>query len=136
MRISDWSSDVCSSDLGRPGEFEQLLKFAGAPFDGFVNLNYNWRGRIQWDIFQDPQAIEDSVGLLSGAVGIRAKDRRYSLSLFAKNLTTKFYTHGLRPGTAIVGFIPLDYRLQVGVQLSLEERTSEPQSPIRTDYTV
>lgn len=97
---------------------EQLIKFAGAPFDGFVNLNYNWRGKIQWDIFQDPEAIEDSVGLLSGAVGIRAKDRRYSLSLFAKNLTNKFYTNGLTPGTAIVGFIPLDYRRQVGVKLS------------------
>jgi iron complex outermembrane receptor protein len=97
---------------------EQIIRFEGAPVEGFVNFNYSWRGNIQWDIFQDPETIEDSVGLLSGAVGIRARDRRYSLSLFAKNLTDKFYTNGLTPGTAIVGFTPIDYRRQVGVKMS------------------
>lgn len=97
---------------------EQVVKFGSAPFDGFINLNYNWRGQIQWDIFQDPQAIENSVGLLSGSLGIRAKNGRYTLALYGKNLTNKYYTNSLTPGTAIVGFIPLDYRRQVGVKLS------------------
>lgn len=97
---------------------EQRVVLPGASFDGFINLNYNWRGAIQWDIFQDPQAIEDSVGLLSGSLGIRAKNNSYTLSLFGKNLTNKYYTNSLTAGTAIVGFIPLDYRRQIGVKLS------------------
>src|SRR3546814_16311957 len=30
MRISDWSSDVCSSDLGKKGEVTQRLKNLGS----------------------------------------------------------------------------------------------------------
>lgn len=84
----------------------------------FVNMNYNWRGAIQWDIFQDPETIENSVGLLSGAIGIRDKAGRYSFSIYGKNLTDKFYTNNLTPGTAIVGFIPLDYSRVIGAKLT------------------
>lgn len=97
---------------------EQVLEFGDAPFDGFVNFNYTWRDSIQWDIFQDPQTVEDAVGLLSGAFGIRDKNGAYSLSVFGKNLTDEFYTNNLTPGTAIVGFIPLDYQRVVGVKLT------------------
>jgi len=97
---------------------EKTFAFEDAGVEAFVNVNYNWRGRVQWDIFQDPETIEGRVGLLSGAIGIRAKDGRYSLAIFGKNLTDKFYTNNLTPGTAIVGFIPLDYQRQIGVKLS------------------
>ena len=97
---------------------EQTFAFGDAPFDGFVNFNYNWRDSIQWDIFQDPETLEDSVGLLSGAFGIRDKDGGYTLSIFGKNLTDEFYTNHLSPGTAIVGFIPLDYQRVVGIKLT------------------
>lgn len=108
------SSPKWSFNLGA----EKTVPFASGGVEGFINANYNWRGRVQWDIFQDPETIEGSVGLLSGAIGIRDKDGRYSLALFGKNLTDKFYTNNLTPGTAIVGFIPIDYRRQVGVKLS------------------
>src|SRR3546814_18832020 len=33
MRISDWSSDVCSSDLFRPGKFRDAINVAGGHAD-------------------------------------------------------------------------------------------------------
>src|SRR3546814_8339345 len=33
MRISDWSSDVCSSDLGRAGRVCRLVMLAAVQFD-------------------------------------------------------------------------------------------------------
>lgn len=84
----------------------------------FINMNYNWRGAVQWDIFQDPETIEGSVGLLSGAIGIREKSGRYTFSIYGKNLTDKFYTNNLTPGTAVVGFIPLDYSRVIGAKIT------------------
>src|SRR3546814_1129167 len=58
MRISDWSSDVCSSDLvdsakvkGIELSYQQALTFLPAPLDGFlINLNYTYtdaEGRLR-----------------------------------------------------------------------------------------
>src|SRR3546814_14133738 len=42
MRISDWSSDVCSSDLFKPGGFDltRLPNFNNFEFDAERNTNY------------------------------------------------------------------------------------------------
>src|SRR3546814_5656727 len=52
MRISDWSSDVCSSDLNRP-EYGELM---AACFKGrltHVNINYRYRAEEVFYIFDD-----------------------------------------------------------------------------------
>src|SRR3546814_11244479 len=36
MRISDWSSDVCSSDLGKPAAAEKWLREQGLVYDGVL----------------------------------------------------------------------------------------------------
>src|SRR3546814_2937249 len=41
MRISDWSSDVCSSDL-LPQAVEQVITL-GSPFSGDLRANRAWR---------------------------------------------------------------------------------------------
>src|SRR3546814_14641427 len=43
MRISDWSSDVCSSDLGR---FAGVLQESGNVADGLVELRLALRARL------------------------------------------------------------------------------------------
>src|SRR3546814_4733536 len=44
MRISDWSSDVCSSDLLAPGAFEERL--ARHPLHPCIGLNPQSRGWV------------------------------------------------------------------------------------------
>src|SRR3546814_5160259 len=41
MRISDWSSDVCSSDLIR-GQLEKFLEFGSGATDAEMVNNYDW----------------------------------------------------------------------------------------------
>src|SRR3546814_5103247 len=72
MRISDWSSDVCSSDLKKTdhalslaaqtdiGLFELKGGYQYAPYEGFANqymdmtsnkswyLNGHWKGALDW----------------------------------------------------------------------------------------
>src|SRR3546814_15498444 len=39
MRISDWSSDVCSSDLARPARARDRLGIRGRPFHAWPELD-------------------------------------------------------------------------------------------------
>src|SRR3546814_6145466 len=40
MRISDWSSDVCSSDLLKPGEFSTIVARNGGRENAFTTQDY------------------------------------------------------------------------------------------------
>src|SRR3546814_12494039 len=57
MRISDWSSDVCSSDLGpMPGSLElvERLGAAGVPLFAITNFGHEF-----WEGFRPTQPIFD-----------------------------------------------------------------------------
>jgi len=75
------------------GEYE--LSLGGLPFNGFVRADYSWRSEVQYSLTNAPQNIEDEYGLLGATVGVRAKDGRYSLSVYGKNLTDEFHVGGL-----------------------------------------
>ena len=98
---------------------DDRIPMARMPFDGFVHIDYSWRGSVQWDVYQDPAAIEGPHGSLGASIGIGSHDGRYKLSVFGRNLTNDFYTASLTPGTAITGFIPPDYQRTVGVKLDV-----------------
>src|SRR3546814_4341786 len=61
MRISDWSSDVCSSDLRWPGTSSQFGLCAGSLRQGSIHILGSWRetaavrspSRNQWRIVQN-----------------------------------------------------------------------------------
>src|SRR3546814_13611725 len=48
MRISDWSSDVCSSDLRKAGEAGPRLSPAGPCHAGTVDLRRAYQPRRDW----------------------------------------------------------------------------------------
>src|SRR3546814_11680032 len=51
MRISDWSSDVCSSDLTlEPGKMADVVLWSANPFSVYALADRVWiDGVIQWD---------------------------------------------------------------------------------------
>src|SRR3546814_9180958 len=61
MRISDWSSDVCSSDLHEPGEpafpCKGLVDPSSCPLEGHIDVALLVRPRIA----PRPTAVEDGV---------------------------------------------------------------------------
>src|SRR3546814_11519635 len=116
MRISDWSSDVCSSDLDSSGApLDQALR--KLPGDNMSNApELVATGSIAWtpdigsggmtglvyldgrmssdyntgsDLF--PQKEQDGYAIVNARVGVRGPDERCALELWAQNLFNKQY---------------------------------------------
>src|SRR3546814_8429166 len=74
MRISDWSSDVCSSDL------------TGLVYvDGRMTSDYNTGS----DLF--PQKAQDGYALFNARLGVRGPDEKWGIELWAQNIFNKQY---------------------------------------------
>src|SRR3546814_2109843 len=108
MRISDWSSDVCSSDL-RNGE--DLLEQADLSFLYPINPSWSLVGRYYYSI-QDKQMLEGIAGVQwdSCCLAARLVARRY-----VRNRTGE---------------------MNDAIRLRSEEHTSELQSLMRISYAV
>ena len=65
------------------------------PVNAFVRADYSWKDKVQWDGTNDPLAIEGSVGLLGGSLGVFSKDGRYTVDVYGRNLTNEFHTAGI-----------------------------------------
>lgn len=88
---------------------------------GFATVDYSWRDDVQWDIFQNPNSIEGSYGLLGASLGVAGDSGRFNAKLYGKNLTDRFHTSGIVSSAGIVGhFLPLDYRRLFGVDVSFK----------------
>src|SRR3546814_8459342 len=66
MRISDWSSDVCSSDLHGEGSLRHLPRHAGGALQGIVVEQHRLAVSRQHDVEFDP-ARAGPGGRLHGA---------------------------------------------------------------------
>src|SRR3546814_2715103 len=107
MRISDWSSDVCSSDLCGQGVTRRLLLFLLRGVD-------DGRGQTKWPITEHSQQSRRQMAL----VDLQHGDLRIAIGCFA------------RPGFGkrlIAGPLRMDRS---------EEHTSELQSLMRISYAV
>src|SRR3546814_17356304 len=63
MRISDWSSDVCSSDLSTPKGLRDLMNIADIkPYTGSVQYKVDVGGGFLQK-FLDEQAVEEGIDL-------------------------------------------------------------------------
>src|SRR3546814_1531556 len=120
MRISDWSSDVCSSDLG----------------DGDLSFGTTLSYRSKTYQFEIPNPYIDQKGfaLWDASIVYTAPDDRWSLGVFGKNLTDKEYKTS---GYTFVNFNPVTGAptSALGPERS-EEHTSELQSLMRISYAV
>jgi iron complex outermembrane receptor protein len=87
---------------------------------GIVTVDYSWRSNVQWDVLQNPQAIEGAYGLLGASLGLKSPGDKYYLKVYGKNLTDKFHTEGISVGQAVTQFLPVDYRRIVGIDLAIK----------------
>lgn len=63
----------------------------GSGLSGFGQLAYAWRDETLTAQDQDPRSLQESYGLLDGALGISDPDQGWTLTLFAKNITDENY---------------------------------------------
>src|SRR3546814_4092172 len=120
MRISDWSSDVCSSDL-------QDLLDVGEECDLVHRTVERHRGG---DAAQAQGADE------GGGLPVAVRDR--STAAFASERPTVHPRHLGRGSRLIDEDQPLRVEMGLGLEPSFrsEEHTSELQSPMRISYAV
>src|SRR3546814_7499579 len=95
MRISDWSSDVCSSDLRSP----DLTGSFGASYEGDVGANMIFG--LSADAYysdsynasdaRSPGGAQASFWRYNAGVRVGAADKRWEVALIGKNLTNKHY---------------------------------------------
>src|SRR3546814_4693231 len=116
MRISDWSSDVCSSDLlGNPVRGRYRLAAQLFPTAGLeIRFNLPLAGRL-------PSAVEDHLlqGFDEGCNRTAPEGQRETVPRFGQRR------------------IVCDHRyLPMGERLRSEEHTSELQSLMRNSYAV
>src|SRR3546814_4655914 len=119
MRISDWSSDVCSSDLtGAIGVFYETP--VSDRFKIGLNANVRYSDSYLASGFGNPLSRQDSYTTLDAGIRFGAEDDNWQIALIGKNLTNEFYVTGVvdGPGTRS------------------EEHTSELQSLMRISYAV
>src|SRR3546814_5334273 len=113
MRISDWSSDVCSSDL----VFDKYLTFGDAPSDAVMVDNANWLDKLEYIPFLRDYGAHFSVNRMLSFDSVRLRlEREQSLS-----------------------FLEFNYMILQAydfLELRSEEHTSELQSLMRISYAV
>lgn len=65
----------------------------GNTLAGFVQVGVNFQSKQQFAIEQDPLLVQEAYTLVDASVGVQTIDKRYSLSLFVKNLfDVNYYT--------------------------------------------
>jgi iron complex outermembrane recepter protein len=94
-----------------------------APLDLSLEANYDYVGNVQYLLSQDPVGKFGGYGLLGAGVTFLSKDDRYSVALFGRNLTDKFYVTSIGnqqnlPGSTFQ-FIPRDVSRYYGMRLSV-----------------
>src|SRR3546814_4557262 len=111
MRISDWSSDVCSSDLRQRAAFLGVLFLVGAS----NNIDRNILGVLLPQIKAEFVLSDTELGLLSGVV----------FAFFYATL-----------GLPLARWADRGHRPRILTLSRSEEHTSELQSLMRTSYAV
>src|SRR3546814_8376317 len=117
MRISDWSSDVCSSDLG----------------DGRYSSRFNTWGRDN-----DPGYYRKEVMLVNASIAVAGFDDAWKVTVYGSNLTNqKVISGAISAGaTPIQQYYQPPREFGVDVAFRSEEHTSELQSLMRNSYAV
>src|SRR3546814_2659254 len=121
MRISDWSSDVCSSDLGDFRAEADLAQLVEGDLFRLVAFHPAALDQAEGDIFPDLQAVEEG-----GTLEQHAEFAQHLLALVGAEFHRVF---AVDQDLALFG-------AQQAEHARSEEHTSELQSLMRISYAV
>ncbi|MFZ6772590.1 TonB-dependent receptor [Undibacterium sp. SXout7W] len=84
----------------------------------FVDLSadYSWQSKVQYDLFQSPNAIQGSFGLFNASIALSSPTNGWRVALVGKNLTDKSYATNLINNTGYVTrAVPRDDQRYFGI---------------------
>ena len=112
---------------------EQRVPLANHPYEWILNANYIYRTAAQMLPDQNPYAIQEGFGLLNLSAAIRSNDKRYSATLFVKNVTNHVYYSDVEDfwsglwtgspthtGVAVIGQPARDAQRYAGISFSVK----------------
>lgn len=67
------------------------LELPSAPFDVTMGAFYRYQSRVQFDLFGDPYAQQEPVGILNLSLGAKGHDGRWTAELFVNNVADRHY---------------------------------------------
>src|SRR3546814_4020599 len=137
MRISDWSSDVCSSDLGSPPAAQPLI-----PRPSHSDLPSHGEAEALLVVVRLRQRVPSEASVMVAAFPRRSRHLLFSAS--SRHLTTVAHMgSGCRDGSACqaahrywTGGLLLRSAEPLATRHRSEENTSELKSLMRTSYAV
>ncbi|MDE0270447.1 MAG: TonB-dependent receptor [Gammaproteobacteria bacterium] len=127
------AQDLGGEDLNNSPDFkftvsaEYLVPFENLPFDGFVNLSYQWQDDVNFSLLADPGAKQDAYGIANLSLGIiESRSERYSVTLFVNNLFDEDYVTNIANFGGLWGnaptyiqTFPRDAERYAGIQLGV-----------------
>ncbi|MET3135762.1 iron complex outermembrane receptor protein [Undibacterium sp. GrIS 1.2] len=83
-----------------------------------LSVDYAWQSKVQYDLFQSPDAIQGSFGILNGSIALSSLNNGWRLALVGKNLTNKSYATNLVANASYVTrAVPRDDERYLGLNL-------------------
>lgn len=95
--------------------------------DGNASLDYQYQSDVNFDLYQNPRAVQSAYGVLNGSIGIRTSGNTgYRVSAFVNNLLDKQYvtTIGDAGGASLIGntlqLLPRNASRYVGLKVGYQ----------------
>ena len=91
----------------------------GDGWKGFVGGNYSYRGKTWYEANRNPKEVQDAYGFLNLSVGAGPDDERWSVSLYARNITDENFVARVRNNFNSYYQLPAyEAQRRFGIQLS------------------
>lgn len=94
---------------------------------GALNLNYQYQGKVNFDLYQNPLTVQQGYGTLNGSFALRDSIKGYKVTFFANNILDKQYTGNIADNAGVFGGIhvitaslPRNAQRYVGVRLKYD----------------
>ncbi len=107
------AQDLGGEDLNNSPELkftvsaEYLVPLESLPFDGFLNLSYQWQDDVNFSLLGDPGTEQNAYGVANLSLGIiDSVDERYTVTLFVNNLFDEDYVSSIGNFGALWGSMP------------------------------
>lgn len=91
------------------------------PLNMFARVAYNWQSSVQYQLNNDPLTLAPKRGILNASLGVGSDDESITATVFANNITNKFYYNKLEEADFFIGRLygrlPRDFRRYFGVRV-------------------